>query len=224
MRIAIIEDDPYDADLLEKSISTYEPSWNIACFDSLPKESFDAYFLDIELQSNIKGFELAKLIKERDIRIPIIFVSSHEELVCNGYRYQALRFLRKKHLKEELEETMQALKETFNQQYQHLEAYDQNKVKTTIYMRNIQCLYMEGNYILLIDDKNKTYRYRSTMKDFLSTYQNIGFITAAKGIMVNPDYIQRIEKKELAVYMKSGQKLIASQRNFLNILKTYFSR
>lgn len=93
MRIAVIEDDAYYSDIIDQTIKELEPTWQVEHFQYEPKEIYDAYFLDIELQGKQNGFKIAEKIKTIDHRIPIVFVSSHEELVCEGYKYQALRCL-----------------------------------------------------------------------------------------------------------------------------------
>ena len=59
--VAIIEDDPHFSKTLKEYMQDRYPEWGIFCFDSEPEKLiYDAYFLDIELQNENKGFALAE--------------------------------------------------------------------------------------------------------------------------------------------------------------------
>lgn len=220
MRIAVIEDDAYYSDIIDQTIKELEPTWKVEHFQYEPKEIYDAYFLDIELQGKQNGFEIAEKIKTIDHRIPIVFVSSHEELVCEGYKYQALRFIRKSHLTE-LKEAVEAVKKILDKQDIEIEVYSLSKEHAVINLGQVECLYSQGNYVYFLTVTNKIYRIRGTLKSFIQSYPSHGFVLAEKGMMVNPSHIIKIDQKQLCAYLTTGKKINISQRNFIYVFKSY---
>lgn len=220
MRIAVIEDDAYYSDIIDQTIKELEPTWQVEHFQYEPKEIYDAYFLDIELQGKQNGFKIAEKIKTIDHRIPIVFVSSHEELVCEGYKYQALRFIRKSNLTE-LKEAVEAVGNILMKQAYQIELSDENKAFIRVPLNRIQCFYVQGNYLNFITEENKTLKCRTSIKKIKAQYPEANFVLASKGMMINPSYIEKIVKKELTVYLKGDLKVMVSQRNFLNVVKCY---
>lgn len=221
-KIAIIEDDPHFLETLRNYVERKYPEWDIFCFDSEPEELiYDAYFLDIELKNENRGFALAEKIYLADKVVPVIFVSSHEELICEGYKFHAMRFIRKNRVSEEIDEAIEALADILIQQSDEVIVYDMLKVKKRINYKDIQCYYSEGNYVCVLDKHNKVYRRRSTFRQFHKDHEKFDFILTSNGCMVNPYYIDRINRMDLCLYLKGGQKLDVSQRNMLNIIRRY---
>ncbi len=68
---------------------------------------FDIYLLDVEMPG-LDGFSLAKQIKNAHPLVPVIFLTSHIEMSREGYKVDALRYVSKLRLEEELTEAMDA--------------------------------------------------------------------------------------------------------------------
>jgi len=68
--------------------------------------SADLLFLDIQFIDEMNGMELAKLIRQKDEQVPIVFVTSTDAYVYEGYSVSALRYLRKPIRYEEIAECM----------------------------------------------------------------------------------------------------------------------
>ena len=68
--------------------------------------SVDLLFLDIQFIDEMNGMELAKLIRQKDRHVPIVFVTSTDTYVYEGYSVSALRYLRKPIRYEEIAECM----------------------------------------------------------------------------------------------------------------------
>ena len=220
--VAIIKDDPHFSKTLKEYMQDRYPEWGIFCFDSEPEKLiYDAYFLDIELQNENKGFALAEKIYMNDKAIPVIFVSSHEELICEGYKFHAMRFIRKNRVAEEIDEAIEALADLFIKQSDEVIVYDMLKVKKRINYKDIQCYYSEGNYVCVLDKNNKVFRRRSTFRQFHKDHEKFKFVLTSNGCMVNPYYIDHINRRDFCLYLKGGQKLDVSQRNMLNLLRRY---
>lgn len=67
----------------------------------------DLYFLDIDMPE-INGMEVADRILTKNPHSDIIFISNHEEMVFESFRYMPLRFIRKEKMNQELKEALHA--------------------------------------------------------------------------------------------------------------------
>lgn len=223
-RIAIIEDNAVFAEMLKKEILKYQPTWMMYCFQQESDyELYDAYFLDIELHGKISGFEIAEKIRASNADAPIIFISSHEELICEGYKYKALRFLRKSRYEAEMEEAVTAIKRELDAQMKTIEVIDQWRQRVRLYYKHIQYVYSEGNYLHLIDFQQQEYRYRGSIKQFQEEHPS-GFVLASAGMLINPRYITQINKTDAYVYIGGIHKVMVSRRNLIQIMKCYTSK
>ena len=68
---------------------------------------FDIYLLDVEMPDT-DGFSLAKQIKSTQPLAPVLFLTSHIEMSREGYKVDALRYVSKLSLEEELTEALDA--------------------------------------------------------------------------------------------------------------------
>jgi len=66
------------------------------------------YFLDVELQSDINGIELAAEIRKLDVSATIVFVTSHSELVPLVFKHkvEAMEYIVKDNSPEEIEKSI----------------------------------------------------------------------------------------------------------------------
>ena len=58
------------------------------------KEEFQIFFLDIEMPA-MDGMELVDIIRKHDEKSIVLFVSSHNEFVGDGYKYDVQNFITK---------------------------------------------------------------------------------------------------------------------------------
>ena len=111
LNIAICEDEPLQTEYLKTSVTTWAESSGNLCnimtfssseaflFEYENNNIFDILFLDVEMspsgvnKSAPDGIELAKRIRKNDKRAEIIFVTSHFELISEGYEVDALHYL-----------------------------------------------------------------------------------------------------------------------------------
>ena len=62
----------------------------------------DIFFLDILFRNELSGMEVAHQIRETDSLVPIVFISSSEAYLKDGYTVRALRYLNKPIVYEEV--------------------------------------------------------------------------------------------------------------------------
>lgn len=77
------------------------------------KFSPDVYFLDIELQDG-NGLKLAGKIRTRNSKIPIVFITSHEEFMPEAFHVHAYQYLNEKKNAQAVENVLNQLADYFS--------------------------------------------------------------------------------------------------------------
>ena len=108
MQVWLCEDDPLFRISIESKISNWSKSnhnsdLSVTTFRSSEDllehwqlgNHADIFFLDIQIPKELSGLELAKLIRQTDEDVPIVFVTNYAEYVYQGYTVNALRYLKK---------------------------------------------------------------------------------------------------------------------------------
>ena len=219
---AIIDDDELFSGLLKNKIEELYPSWKVNCFTDMPDDfDFDGCLLDIELKGVHEGFEIANKLKQKDLGFPIIFISSHDELVCEGYKYSALRFIRKQYYQKELPEALEALFKILRIRQAYVDVKeDRNNIECRIMINNIQYIYSSGSYLYFLDKDNYLFRKRDSMKNFLEEHPT-NLVKCSSGELINPIYIKNVDSKRLEITLKSGRIVKFNKRNIGPIIRTF---
>lgn len=102
IKVAIIEDDNQAAEVLIKFLDRYSKEKNITfgidhftsaiAFLDNHKNNYDLVFMDIELPS-MDGMTAAKMLRERDSYVTLIFVTNMAQFAIKGYEVNALDFI-----------------------------------------------------------------------------------------------------------------------------------
>ena len=153
---------------------------------------YDAYFLDISMPQ-MDGIQLARSIRERGSMSCIVFISGVESRVFEAVRTQPIRFVRKTHLREELEEAALAV-------FRQWERFGSDRLVVT---SSYQAITVPVNTILYIEgfDKKqqivtlqKKYVVYKSMGWFEKQLKNRGFFRIQRSYLVNMGAVIHIEQ------------------------------
>lgn len=171
-------------------------------FISSTQERPDVLLLDIDMPG-MSGMEVASHFAQEKARTLIVFVTAHDELVYDSFKYHPFAFVRKKFLLEELRNVLKDCEKEIEGRKRHFVFQSASK---TINIAESDILYFESqaNYLALCT-KDGDYRLRSTMANIERELQGSDFLRIHKGFLVNLEHIKILKSDTLE--LDSGAKL-----------------
>ncbi|MGL6201181.1 MAG: LytR/AlgR family response regulator transcription factor [Lachnospiraceae bacterium] len=231
MRIAVCDDEKIFISKLVNSIQQEYKSLDMIVDIFLSGEElikhyrknlppYDIILLDIEMKQ-MNGFQVAETLADFSNPI-IIFITSHEELACDGYKVSAFRFLTKPVHKSKLIEAIEA-------------AQNLIKERKTIFVHNSlgECIlpinsiiYIEAqNQHVLIVTENSQYKQKGNIGTYENELQNDGFFLIHRSYLVNLRFVKGFNKREIV--LADSSKLPLSRlrvKAFSSVLHAYIKR
>lgn len=228
MKIYICEDDLSQLQYITKIINNYilieNLDMKIKLSTSDPSQILQeidqeqsVYFLDIDLHSELNGLELASAIRNTDTHGYIIFITTHDEMAFETFKYQvaALDFILKDqgNLKDNIVRVFQTI-----QQQLMIDADDNDtiaiKLNDRILYINLKALiYIEtlSNHKLVLHAQNKKSLITGNLKALEQRLPN-NFFRAHKSFLVNLDYVDHVDKKQNLIFFQNGASCLVSRR------------
>ncbi len=203
-KIVICDDDETFIDLLSEKIEQDFVQRKIVCLiekysdsrkllDNIGAET-QLYFLDIDMPE-INGMEIADKILAKNPHSEIIFVSNHEEMVFESFRYKPLRFIRKERMNQELQEAISAFLDKKEKESRILEITTREG-KCCIAVDDIIFLESRQHY-LKICCENENFELRGRISDYETMLEKYGFVRVNIGFIINCKYIKILKTKKI---------------------------
>lgn len=160
--------------------------------------SYDIYIIDIHMQTGTYGFELAKNINVVSPDASIIFCTNYDNLVFDSWRIDALFFVRKNHLKNDLMDAM--IK--FESQLPEEEWIDVMENHNPIRLPVFRIVYIEAyrNNLTIHMLDHATHEIYDSLKHFLSREECSDFVQISRSIAINFNYIKDITGSTVNIY------------------------
>lgn len=213
------DDDETFIDLLSEKIEQDFVQRKIVCLiekysdsrkllDNIGAET-QLYFLDIDMPE-INGMEIADKILAKNLHSEIIFVSNHEEMVFESFRYKPLRFIRKEKMNQELQEAISAFLDKKEKESRILEITTREG-KCCIAVDDIIFLESRQHY-LKICCENENFELRGRISDYETMLEKYGFVRVNIGFIINCKYIKILKTKK--IILRNGMEInIGSNRH-----------
>lgn len=234
MKVIVCEDNLIQRDFICKEIKNYasfhETSIELVLCTSTPDEVLaylstnqaDCYFLDIELDHQLDGMDLAMKIRRKDPLANIIFITSHADRLKLTFTYKlaALDFIVKDTPDQVAFQIKDVLQAAFKKYIQLAEAVPTEVIQIKIgeRIKNIaiqDIYYFETSAIphkLMLYEKNGYYEFYGRLKDFESS--NTTFYRCHKSFLINLQHVKELDKKKRTVTMLNGAICVISFRAF----------
>ena len=190
------------------------------------KNSF-IYFLDVNLNSDINGFELAQSIRTYDPNAYIIFLTEHPELALFTFKYkvQALDYIIKGDSKIIRSRIVECLKFIYDADFYN------NKSRLPIDTDD-SIIFLDYNDILFFETANKDHKISvHTVKgqyEFYGTLKNIEktapdyFCKSHRSYLINTKKIKSIDKNKRIAEMINRETCYISVRYMKKLLEKCF--
>lgn len=179
---------------------------------SFSKGGTNLVFLDVELNKEYNGLELAKRMNQIDCMAYIVFVSGHLEYVFQSFKVRAFDFIPKPVTKEIIHRLLRRVIEDINVR----EKIYKNGLRNEADFFRVKC----SGEIKLVRKREIVYAEKAHNKVMLFCAQNTiscynsleniekelgaGFIRVHKGFIVNKRSIKNIELKTSEIIMEHG--------------------
>lgn len=187
------------------------------------------YFLDIELNSPMDGFDLAEKIRQKDPRGFIVFITTHSEFSHLTFERQveAMDYILKDNFSQIPERILSCLKKSLS-----LYRTPANKIHPTLTFKSdskyISVPFDEIYYIttcqsphkLRIYSKNGIYEFWGALQEVVSLL-NDSFFLCHKSCIVNTNHIKEINRYSLTVTLTNGLTCPVSSRTYHSLEKKY---
>ena len=210
------------------SLSTGNPHDVIRHIDN--RTSSFIYFLDVDLNSDLNGFELAKLIRTYDPNGYIIFLTGHAELTLLTFQYkvQALDYI----IKGDINILKTKVSDCLIAVHNNLTAAN-TKVDNTISIdvgNNI--LFLDYKDILFFETAGTEHKIsvhtHNGQSEFYGTLKNIektvssDFYKTHRSYLVNTKKIKSINKSKMVIEMINEEICYVSLRYLKGLLKNVY--
>lgn len=222
IRTCIIDDSAADLESVKNTIETIFDASSISFeFTSitdpaqLQSADFDLYILDIELNGT-DGFSLAERIEADTPDAAVIFCTGHEELVFHSYNYKTLYFVRKSHLKSDLENAIRKYV-----RYRKTSTYTIHNRKNivTLPVNIITHLNVVKNDLFIFTFDKKQYTERKSLSTAMNDLSEQCFLRISMNTAVNAQYIREIISGK--VILSDGTRMNISRDRIKAVVRDY---
>lgn len=229
---AIVDDLQRDLDIIKNFLSVYAQENSLplsitefqsgeAFLENFCADKYSIVFLDI-IMEGLNGMETAKKIRSIDSQAVLVFVTTEAEYAIEGYEADASAFLVKGPALDypAFARMMDRLKPKLNN-HDFLEFKEKGG---TLRLPVFSLCYADViDHKLTLHTEDKEFVLRMPIKAFQeSFFGDTRFFECHRGIIVNLDWIQSIEKK--VIHLKNGVVLPCSRRRHQDLIEAYSSR
>lgn len=202
----------YDATVCFKSANAND------IISYIKSNNVNVLILDINLQSNISGIDLAARVRETNKNLYIIFTTAHLEYAMIAYKVKTFDYLPKPVTIERLEETIVRL---FNDTYTTPKRYLKLSNKNIINQDDIQYIKKDGMKIIVYTN-NKAYESYSSFNKIQDNLSN-NFVRCHKSYIANIKNITNIQSNHNIIQFNNAECYIGPKykNNLLEVLNNY---
>ena len=225
--IAIVDDSIVDGERLKELTKAYfkehpDMKYEICTYQSSGKllwdldtdKYFDIYFLDIELQTEQEGMQLAHEIKTRYLEAVLVFVTNHIDFGPQAFEVNAFRYIPKCMLKEKINEAYDYILPRIAQIAQRSYVIESPEGLERILYKNIIYITKDGKYIN-IHHRGGVSRERKTLAQIMNQLNLPELIYIDKGCIVNIRHIMSVKKEGIG--LKENQILKISRPRYKEV-------
>lgn len=184
------------------------------------KLHYDLLLLDVDMP-NMSGLEVAKILRETNEDIIIIFISSYEKYVFDSFEYNPFRYIRKNRIKEELNIALKSAYALYKKRERRYIVIKSDDGDHRLEQSEICYFEIVKRKLFIHLADNKVLSMWKPIKDFINEIDDDNFVKIHSGCVVNMKYIKEYTNYDIT--LDNGEKLITS-RSGIKILKDELTR
>lgn len=189
---------------------------------TLSHKELDVLFLDIDLNSDINGIDMAKIIRKNNKLIYFIFITGHFEYIVSAYDCKTFAYIQKPFSYKKIEETIVRLFEDITGDSLDFLAIDHSNklIKENL----VNYLQKEGTRTIYRTD-SAVYNTYGSFNKIEQTLPN-NFVRCHKSFIVNMKKINGVDFKSNTIFLGNNGKCECFigpkyKKHFLEVLNNY---
>jgi len=208
--IAICDDEPKILEDLSEIIKATFSKLNVcaeyystedakALLDHIGENNIDILFLDIDMPK-YSGMDVAEYLLNQDFKTLLIFVTNHEALVYQSFKYHPFGFIRKNYFSQEIGQVISSAVNVLKDRQDTISIKVNNEL-IRIKLSDIMYFEADSNYVNIFTTIT-TYHYRESLGVLEKQLSSKGFIRIHKGYLINQQFVYAIRYNEVELSNK----------------------
>lgn len=234
IRIALCDDNDIEREILKDIIESIFDSMGdeAAIFEfssgeklcrNYSKGDYDIIFLDIHMKQ-LDGIETGKAIRDKDAKVEIVYATSSEEYLREGYNIHALSYLTKPYDVKKVEETLEYYyKKNGIDKRESNEFLDVNIQQQKIYIRQKDIMWLESmGRVVSIYCRDDVYRVYARLNDLEERLDEKIFLRCNQSYIVNIMYVKDVIEYDFC--MENDRYIPIRKRDKKEIVQKYYNK
>ena len=216
IRIAIVEDEKGEAEVLKNCIARFEKESGQSCqvdvfadglvFLDSYKHAHDVIFMDIEMP-HLNGMDTAKRLRLLNEEVPLVFVTNMKQYAIEGYSVAALDFILKPVNYYRLASILKKLAKSVERRSAEKYVRAEGRI---IQVKLDSIYYVEVNgRDIIYHTETQDIRTYGKLKDLEEEFVPHGFVRCHHAYLINLKHVKSVDKDSVIV----GDKTLAVSRN-----------
>lgn len=175
---------------------------------------YDLAFLDIQM-SKINGLQLARMIREEDRFILIVFTTALKKYAPKGYEVSAFRYLIKPLQENEVFQVLTKARQMIEDRRREAVIITRGDESRRIFKDDIYYIEVDNHHIIL-HLKDETIRFQAKLKVFETQFREPQFCKCHRSYIVNLQYTGKISREGVEIDGKETLPISKSRWEALN--------
>ena len=226
MRIAICEDNMEHTEILAEMVDRWAKKENIQVvigryqsaeqflFCMKDEPPYDLAFLDIQM-SKINGLQLARMIREEDRLIFLVFTTALKKYAPKGYEVSAFRYLIKPLQEDEVFQVLTEASRMLVERKKEAVIVTRGDESRRIFMDDIYYIEVDNHYIIL-HLCEESIRFKAKLKEFETQFKEPQFCKCHRSYIVNLKYVGKISREGVEIDSQKTLPISRSRCEALN--------
>lgn len=176
----------------------------------IAQESFDIIFLDIEMERS-NGIEIAQKLRERDMNVPIVYVTNYVDYWRRAFKVHAFGFIMKPFNKDEFCEVMDDYFIAIHDASEETITFPTDDGAVCVKLNEIYYFMFESKKKVCVHTDSKRVMVRENLTDIYERLDKTQFYQTRRDCIVNLKYVQKLQNNYVII-MKNGHLLPLAQK------------